>query len=91
MKLSITKRQQGKYTFYETEVLGAKVTLSKALTDDLSANGLLKRTVETTDRMTLCATSKTASNGKVYTNLFLTLKKGEKPASKSETDDDIPF
>lgn len=89
MKITLEKRQHNGITFLETEILGAKVTISKALTDDLKQSGKLKKEIETDDRMVLVATTKEGKGGKVWANLFLTLKKN-KPAENT-TEDDIPF
>lgn len=89
MKLTLKSRKAGDVLFIETEVLGAKVTLSKTLVKKLQDDGKLHREIETTDDMILIATTKT-TNGKTWTNFYLTLKK-QKDAPAPVSDDDLPF
>lgn len=91
MKITLEKKQHNGITFLETEILGAKVGISKALTDALKASGKLAKTIETDDSMVLIATTKEGKGGKVWANLYLTLKK-DKPTAKPDTvDDGLPF
>lgn len=90
MKLQLKSRKAGDITFIETEILGAKVTLSKALTDKLKSEKKLKKELETDDSMRLIATTRATAGGKLWTNLFLTVKKDEKEAPAA-TEDDLPF
>lgn len=90
MTLTLKSRKVGDITFIETEVLGAKVTLSKTLTELLKKEKKLAKEITTDARMILVATTK-VNNGKTWTNLFLTVKKEAKPAEENGTDDDLPF
>lgn len=94
MKITLEKKQHNGFAFLETEIMGAKVTISKALTDHLKETGKLKKVIETDDSMVLVATTKEGKGGKVWANLFLTLRKFKSPEPKFEevhTDDDLPF
>ena len=90
MKITLEKEQHNDTTFLTTEILGAKVTISKALTNRLKETGKLKKQIETDDSMVLIATTKEGKGGKVWANLYLTLKK-DKPAAELDTDVDLPF
>ena len=91
MTLTLKSRKVGKLTFIETEILGATVTLSQKLTNQLKEEKALKQQIETDDRMILVATNK-ISNGKTFTNLYLTLKKSaEEKTGSEETSDELPF
>lgn len=91
MKLTLKSRKAGKVTFIDTEVLGAKVTLSKTLVQKLKDAGKLKQEIETTDDMILVATTKT-TNGKTWTNFYLTVKKQtEAPEDEPAPEDELPF
>lgn len=91
MKLKLTSRKVKDLKFVETEILGAKVTLSKALVEHLKEKGLLtaEAVLETTDDMVLIASAKEGKNGKPWANLYLTLKKREEIPAPG--DDDLPF
>lgn len=89
MKLTLKSRKQGNLTFIETEVLGAKVTLSKALVDALKKEGKLKQEIETDDRMILAPTAK-LNNGKTWVNLYLTLRK-DRYEPLADSFGDLPF
>ena len=95
MTITLEKKQHNGITFLETEILGAKVTISKALTDHLKQTGKLKKQIETTDDMVLVATTKEGKGGKVWANLFLTIRKFKSPNEPNfeevKTDDDLPF
>ncbi len=90
MKITLEKKQHNGITFLETEILGAKVGISKALTDALKASGKLAKTIETDDSMVLIATTKAGKGGKVWANIYLTLKK-DKPAKPDTVADGLPF
>lgn len=89
MKITLEKEQHNDTTFLTAEILGAKVTISKALTEHLKETGKLKKQIETTDDMVLVATTKEGKGGKVWANLYLTLRKGQPKSEESE--DDLPF
>ena len=89
MKLTLKSRKQGNLAFIETEVLGAKVTLSKALVDVLKKEGKLKQEIETDDRMILAPIAK-LNNGKTWVNLYLTLRK-DKAEQADDAIGDLPF
>lgn len=90
MKLTLKKEQHNESTFITTEILGAKVTLSKALTQKLKDTGRLKKEIETDDSMILVTTTKDGKNGKVWANLYLTVKK-DKDATIGDAESDLLF
>ena len=87
MKIELTKRVSGSYTFYEGTILGAKFTLSKKLVDKLTSEKRLKKTLEVTDDMILVCVAKEGKNGKPWANLYLTVKE----SNDSKKDEDMPF
>lgn len=89
MKIELTKRVSGSYTFYEGTILGAKFTLSKKLVDKLTSEKKLKKTLEVTDDMTLVCVAKEGKNGRPWANLYLTVK--EAKFDEIKQDDDFPF
>lgn len=95
MKLTIIKKTIGKgdkaFTTLETTIYNTQVRIAKALSEELKnsekvvdgASAEFTISKEVASRLYLTATVK---NG--YTNLYLTLKKGEAPTADEE---DLPF
>lgn len=90
-KLRIYSRKNSGFTFYETILLGQRVTLDKALCDILAGTGKLKAVIELEPYMQLYATQ----SGK-FCNFRLGISKEKreelnKQNAPADDGDDLPF
>ena len=85
MKVTIYKKEVGKYKFICTKILGQEITFDKAATAQLKADGLGKPgDFDLSDRYQLYGTK--SKDGK-YVNLHIGIRKDDPAESK----DDLPF
>ena len=87
MKVTIFKKEVGKYNFICTKILGQEITFDKAATAQLKTDGLGKPgDFDLSDRYQLYGTK--SKDGK-YVNLHIGIRKDDPAESKG--DDDLPF
>lgn len=87
MKVTIYKKEVGKYNFVCTKILGQEITFDKAATAQLKTDGLNKPgDFDLSDRYQLYGTK--SKDGK-FINLHIGIRKDDPAESKG--DDDLPF
>ena len=87
MKVTIYKKEVGKYNFICTKILGQEITFDKAATEQLKEDGLNKPgEFELSDRYQLYGTK--SKDGK-FINLHIGIRKDDPAESKGG--DDLPF
>lgn len=86
MKVTIFKKEVGKYNFICTKILGQEITFDKAATKQLKEDGLTKPgDFDLSDRYQLYGTK--SKDGK-YINLHIGIRKDDPAESE---DDDLPI